>query len=486
MKKIYVIAAIALLSLGCKKTLIENPKGQVLGSNALSTIPGLQAALTGTYKPLMEDFVSGFTSAATDAILMGSDDLTTNPGSNKQELREFDQFNVSALNSNLSQIWNGCYKSIQGSNNIISNYKQVPGDAAIINQIVGEAYFLRGFSYYWLVRLWGSVPLVTSAVYDPAILNISRSAAVDIYKQIESDLTAAQGLMQNKKTEDGRASKGAAIALLADVYLTEGGWPLNDQSKFALAASTAKSVMDNKGTYGFDLASDLPTLWAKLSSGTNISEEVFAFHSCGNCNALTSNSIFGNSSMPTEENGWDDYFCEINFFNNYPAGIRKDVTFHTQFIKPDGSVVAWQNSSTKHPYYGKFRVNGGEAIYSTSATLAMIRYAHVLLIYAEAQARSEGTVNSDSYAAVNAIRSRAGLPNLSGLSSANFINAVIDERSWEFAGETTRWFDLVRLQLLDQVNAKRNPGEIPIIGPIKYLMPIPNSDVLLNPGLGNN
>lgn len=485
MKNILVFILTAFIITGCTKQLTENPKGQVLGSNALSSVQGLQSALTGTYKPLMEDFVSGFTSAATDAILMGSDDLTTNPGSNKQQFREFDQFNVSSLNSNLSQIWNGCYKSIQGANNIIANYKQVKGDTVTTSQIAGEAYFLRAYSYYWLVRLWAKVPLITTAVYNPSIMKVSNSTTTQIYSLIESDLAIAQTLMQNKKTEDGRTSKGAAIALLADVYLTEGGWPVNNAAKYALAASTAKLVIDNKALYGLDLVSDIASLWTNTAAGIATPEEVFALHCCGNCNANTSNSIFGNSSMPTEENGWDDYFCEINFFNNYPAGIRKNVTFHTVFSKPDSTKVLWQNSATKHPYYGKFRVNGGQALYSTSATLPLIRYAHVLLIYAEAQARSEGSVNAQSYAGINAIRSRAGLPALTGLSSADFVTATINERSWEFAGEYTRWFDLVRLQLLAQVNAGRNPGEIPIIGPVKYLMPVPSSEVLLNPGLSN-
>ena len=88
--------------------------------------------------------------------------------------------------------------------------------------------------------------------------------------------------------------------------------------------------------------------------------------------------------------------------------------------------------------------------------LTLIRYAHVLLIYAEAQARANGSADSDAYDAVNAIRQRAGLAPLSGLSNTDFINSVVQERAWEFAGEYTRWFDLVRLEMVESANANKD------------------------------
>ena len=186
--------------------------------------------------------------------------------------------------------------------------------------------------------------------------------------------------------------------------------------------------------------------------------------------------------MASEENGWDDYFTEVNFFNTFPAGVRKNVTFQTTITKPDGTTISWQNTSVRHPY-SKFRVNSGEAIWQTSATLPLMRYAQVLLIYAEAQARSDNSANAQAYDFVNAIRSRAGLTPLSGLSNDDFINSVVNERAWEFAGEYLRWFDIVRLQLLPQINAARDPSENAVIGPVKYTLPIPAHDALLNPNL---
>jgi hypothetical protein len=478
-----VIIFVLFAVIGCKKTLQEDPRGQVVGSPALGTVDGLNAALTGAYKPLGNTWTTGFMTAATVGVLMGSDDLTTHPASNKAAFREFDQFNVTPMNDRMAQIWSGCYKSIQGANNIINNYKKTAGDAATINQIVGEAYFLRAFDYFWLVRLWDSIPLITSEVYTPEILRVTKSGPADIYSLIEKDLVRADSLMQDKKTDEGRASRGAAKAVLAEVYLTEGGWPLNNQAKYALAAAKAREVIDNKTAFGFDFTPDLATLWSNLSSGSKCAEEVFALHACGTCNWFTSNALFGLSCMPSEENGWDDYYTELNFFNQFPAGVRKDVTFHTTITKPDGTTIPWQQTAVKHPYFAKFRLAGGETIWQTSATLPLMRYAQVLLTYAEAQARAENAPNTQAYDCINTIRSRAGLAPLSGLSANDFIDAVVNERAWEFAGEYLRWFDIVRLQLLPQINAARDPSENAVIGPVKYTLPIPGGDKLLNPNL---
>jgi hypothetical protein len=483
MKRILIIL-MALAVTGCQKSLKEDPKGQVVGTQALRTVAGLDAALTGVYKPLSLTWISGFNTAAVAAVLMGSDDLTTHPASNKADLREFDQYHVSNLNGRMLNIWNGCYKSIQGANNIINNYKTTTGDPATINQILGEAYYLRALDYYWLVRLWGSIPLITSEVYDPSVLKVTVSAPATIYKLIESDLANAESLMQNKRRDDGRTSKGAASALLADVYLTEGGWPLNDNSKYALAAAKAKEVIDNKALYGFDLVADLNTLWQSTKAGAATSEEVFAIHNCGTCNWFNGNALSGFSATPGEENGWDDYFCEIKFFNDFPAGVRKTVTFHTLITKADGTTIPWQSDAVKHPYYQKFRAPVEGSNDASSATIQMMRYAHVLLIYAEAQARSGG-VNQQAYDCINAVRSRAGLSSLSGMSATDFITAVINERAWEFAGEYTRWFDITRLQIMPQVIANRDPSENAVIGTPHYYIPIPAGDLQLNPNLGN-
>jgi hypothetical protein len=465
--------------------LEEDLQGQVVGNAALNSVQGLDAALTGAYKGLASTWTMGFLHPTAIAATMGGDDVTTHPASNKQEFREFDQFAVSAGNSRTGNLYNGCYKAIQGANNVINNAGKTQGPKEQIDQIVGEAHFVRAFSYYWLVRLYGSIPLITTAEFTSDLLTVGKASPAEVYALIESDLKSAEELLSNTKRAPGRPSKGSAKAFLADVYLTQGGWPIKDASKYALAAAKAKEVMDNRAAYGFDLVPSLATLWANDPAQVNLPEEVFSIYAfTGTWH--TTNANYGSAAMPGEESGWDDFFAEINFFNNFPAGVRKDLTFRTQFKKADGSVISWQETQTKHPYYGKYYLAGDKKTFESSLPLVMMRYAHVLLIYAEAQARSQGTPSPEAYAALNAIRQRAGLQPISGLPGTQFVQAVIDERAWEFAAERTRWFDMVRLELVETVNADKNEGDLKPIGNIAkddYVFPLPIAEVLANPNL---
>lgn len=481
MKKIYSLVLILILT-GCSKALDEDPQGLIVGSAGLSSQAGLESALTGAYGSLMVPWESGFTTVSQIAMCMGADDLTTHPGSNKEEFREFDRFSVTSLNSRMVPIWRGCYKTIQSTTNIINNYNAVlDGNETTIHTIVGEAYFLRALCYFWLTRFWGDVPVIPTEKYTSDLLTLKKSTPAVVYKLIEADLAKAEEWVPNAKRDPGRPNKGAVKALLAEVYLTEGGWPLKDASKYALAAAKAKEVIDNKATYKFDLYQDG---YLKIFAGGTV-EDVFTLFTRGQWS--TYNSFYGLSTMPENEGGWSDFFPEINFFNNFPAGTRKDATFSTQFVVK-GDTIQWQNVTTKHPYYKKFTIQTGQKdTYMSNNPVIMLRYAAVLLTYAEAQARATSTPNEDAYTAVNAVRLRAGLGKLpDGLSGADFATAVVNERAWELAGEWSRWFDLVRLEKVEEANANKHPDDLTISGTItkqKYWMPIPGADAAVNPNL---
>ncbi|CAN5919480.1 RagB/SusD family nutrient uptake outer membrane protein [soil metagenome] len=488
MKKITLVIFSFLLagSAGCSDFLEEDLTGQVVGTAALSSVAGLDAALTGAYKGLGQTWGTGFLHPTAIGATMGGDDVTTHPASNKQEFREFDQFAVSAGNSRTGNLYNGCYKAIQGANNIINNHGTTVGPQAQIDQIVGEAHFVRAFSYYWLVRLYNKIPLLTSSDFSMDLLTVGKVEPAAVYQLIESDLKKAEELLPDAKRNPGRPNKGSAKAFLADMYLTMAGWPLKDASKYALAAAKAKEVIDNRATYGFGLVPTFAGLWANdvAKVGENAREEVFALYAFSGVGQAT-NANFGFPAMPGELSGWDDFFAEINFFNSFPAGIRKEVTFRTQFTKADGTTVSWQETQTRHPYYGKFFQAGDVKTWQSSLPYTMMRYAHVLAIYAEAKARSGGP-DQQAYEAINAIRQRAGLAPLSGLSAADFAKAVVAERAWEFAAERTRWFDLVRLEMVEEANANKHAWDLKPIGTITkedYVFPLPLTEVLANPNL---
>ncbi len=487
MKNILIALTFIFSITSCSDFLEEDLSGQITSeSGALSNENGLTAALAGAYKPLTYTWNSGLGNASTQAILMGSDDLTTHKASNKADFREFDQFKVAQQNGRLPFVWSGAYKSIQGANNIIANYEKATGDPAVIQQIGGEAFFLRAYNYFWIVRLWGEAPLVLEThIFDESILSVEKSAVADIYAQIIADFTMAENLLSDAKPQPGRANKGTAKAMLAEVYLQMAGWPLNDQSKYAMAASKAKELIDNEATYGFGLMDNFADLWDSSNDGNK--EEVFALNFWAGA-WYNGNAVYGSPARPGDVGAWDDYFSEITFFEEFPEGPRKETTFMTE-LTIDGVTIPWQQFATARPYFEKLQ--GPENNWLNAISLPLERMAEVYLIYAEAQIMATGN-NSDASAleAVNKIVRRSqGLPINTPNPSVDWTSAtqeqIVQEKAWEFAAEYCRWFDLVRLQMVEEVNAKKNPADLQPLGPVQYYVPLPASETLANPNLGN-
>ncbi len=482
---IWTLSAAVLLVAGCKNYLDEDIRGGLLGVQALESQEGLEAALTGAYKGWANTWGNGFIHATAIAATMGGDDVTTHKASNKADFREFDQFAVPATNQRTQALYNGCYKAIQGANNIIANYQNTQGDPATINAIVGEAYFIRAVSYFWLVRLYKDIPLIQQAEFSEELLTISKSGPEEVYGLIVSDLQNAEELVPNTKRNPGRPNKGTVKAYLADVYLTMAGWPLKQTDKYALAAAKAKEVIDNKELYGFRLLASYTELFENDPEKNGTDEAVFQISTFMGVGS-TNNANYGFSAMPGEEGGWDDFFAELNFFRNFPEGPRKDATFRTTFKKGDGTTMSWEDSQTKHPYYYKYYIKGEVKNWASQVPESMMRYAHVLTIYAEAQARATGSPDDLAYECINAIRNRADLEPLSGLSGTAFADAVVQERAWEFAAERTRWFDLVRLEMVAEANRNKDPDDLQPIGQMTeadYVFPLPFSETSANPNL---
>lgn len=487
MKIKHIVLCTALVSMfaACDNYLEEEANGALVGTSALGSQEGLEAALTGAYKGWANTWGYGFIHATAIGATMGGDDVTTHKASNKADFREFDQFNVSATNQRTQALYTGCYKAIQGANNVIANYETTVGNEETIRTIAGEAYFIRGVSYYWLTRLYGSIPLITQAEFTEDLLTVTKSSPAEVYALIEADLKAAEEMVPNEKRDPGRPNKGTVKAYLADVYLTEAGWPLKQTEKYALAAAKAKEVIDNKADYGFELLPNIADVFENDPTKNGTAETVFqisTFQGVGS----TTNANYGWSAMPGEETGWDDFFAELQFFNDFPAGPRKDVTFRTEFIKADGTVVPWQDSQTQHPYYQKYYIKDAVRNWASSVPESMMRYAYVLTVYAEAEARATGTPDALAYECINKIRERAGLGDLSGLSGPDFADAVVQERAWEFAAERVRWFDLVRLEMVEEANAHKDPNDLQPIGAITkddYTFPLPFSETSVNENL---
>ncbi|MBX3255411.1 MAG: RagB/SusD family nutrient uptake outer membrane protein [Chitinophagaceae bacterium] len=493
---IYIVstAVLMLLTTSCGKSFLdETPKGSLTPGNFYQTAKDLEMAEAALALQLNGAF------NVVEGVHYGGDDIAAKRSGNKIDFSDFDVFNANSSNARMNDWWGYFYKTIKSANSLIANYENATSATEEErNNAGGYAYFMRAISYFYLTRTWGEVPMPVEAVPEA---DRPKASVQEIYDLIVADLQKAETMLPDHWTGNASqngidifATRGSAKSLLANVYLTMAGWPLKQTDKYGLAAAKAKEVIDGKATWGYGLLTNFADIW-KISNKYN-KEAVFA---CYYSNDVPEwNWENGNMMAPApfapdyEEGGWEDGFGEISFYNRFPAGARKDATYQKDyFVKNDpNTVVDWQHTLQKHPYFLKYR-DDDNYDWSThtandwwsSATTFIIRYAEVLLIYAEAQAMS-ASPDASAYAAVNEVRHRAGLANLpAGLSQTAFRDAVVEERGWEFTAENgVRWFDLIRTETVGKANALRDPSEVPLMNHPNddthtyYWAPIPQND----------
>ena len=428
--------------------------------------------------------------------------------------------------------WQKAYEGINKANGIIENYSRATGlTEEQLGYYAGQAYFVRAYLYFWLTRIYNEIPYVTTVrVADPTI---TLSSSAEIYEHIVEDLKLAEELLpmtwdgiDQVKYNGAGITKGAAKATLASAYLFMAGYPvlgghLGINECYRLAKDKAAEIINNEAAYGYDLLDHCDELW-KVRPKLN-KEMVFALVYDG----IEDYNVNGPTyCRPLELGGWGGLCSEINFFLRFPEGERKEATFLHEFpMTPDRRAVlpwpegqpltSWQDINNWRPFYNKmWECEGSEGetkwvvpsgIWRSDRTNQMIRYAEVLLIYAEAQAMADGGPNELAYNCLDRVRNRAYKGKGStenniqrALSAEAFRDSVFVERGWEFAGleYCSRWFDILRREFVEdaiKVTPDHSflPGRHPDDGapirppskPESYFHPRPEEDALLNPNL---
>lgn len=475
-----------LITVGCEDVLVEKPKNIISDVTYYNNTAEFNAGVNGILNSI-HGFWSSFDFNA--HILLCSGDEATSSRPTAPEITCYSEFKVTPTANHLSPVWNALYGAINLSNTLIDKAQKATTQITADEKLKFEAQgrFTRAFSYFWLVRWFGEIPIVTlENVSKPK--DIMQSPVADVYKLILEDLTFAEANLPPSWStgQEARPTLGAAKAMLAQVYIQMTGWPLNDVSKYALAKAKAKEIMDmNRYALEPNMADAF-----NVDKKYTTKELIFFINSDG----VNTNSYYHIAQRPNEEGGWSDITAEPRFFNVFPAGPRKDFTYWTVFV--DAAKTKWQNSGTGMPYIGKFRDAGVGArrdqkvqTFNGAAAWPIARYAEILLIYAEASVKADGVVSAAALEAVNMVRRRAGgydplvYPDLpSSISANDFYEAVIAERSYELCFEGHRWFDLLRLDRIWQVNNDVFPNM-----PKNYhYLPKPQTEMDLLPNLKQN
>lgn len=390
-----------------------------------------------------------------------------------------DNTNLAFTSGFANWVWRAHYRAIANLNPIINALKseESPIDPGAIPELMGQAKFLRGFNYFTLVRAYGDCPIITEET-DLVNEEISRQPVSDVYTLIISDLQAAlAGLPESWQEYKGRPTKDAARALLAKVYLTMASAPLKDASKASLAREMALAVMNNSEHSLIPDVHDVFKIENKLGP-----ENMWCFNATSD-DIATPPQIWLPGSMAF---GWLDFGTERNWFLTYPDQPRREA----YLILEDWNGDPWEDFSWRGaPPVRKFAYDDQEVLerLQSTANIPLLRFAGVLLMFAEADNMVSGGPTQAAVDAVNQIIDRAngGVVNPNhprvtiGMSPSEFDAAVIQERNFELFFEYDRWFDLIRKEILCDVWPDR-PDVQANCSQDDYLWPIPQADLRLN------
>lgn len=453
---ILLVCAFALTAMGCKKKLIEKDEDPSnLTPGKYYTLPGhADAAIAAAYdRTRFINNGAGIFANNFSMLEMPTGTAKTETGQNT-DLNNLLGLSYNGDNVFVLNWWTGLYSVIAQTNLVLDNVPGIKMDEAKKKQILGEAQFLRAWSYFYLVRLYGDVPLLTTSILsatDP-MTNAPRTLKDSVYQQVITDLKAAEASGLNWTDAGGRVSLGAVKSLLAEVYLTMAGYPLDKgKTYYQLAADKANEVITSAK---FSLFPDYNSLHDE--SLENQQEQIFEIQylggvaNNGNQAILLPNfkdvSAYGTevgSTTPTTQ-----------FFNSFEAGDKRVIDrqgfFYTSYYSGgDGALKSLGAPYIyKHFDIGANGTSGKKGTAASGLNWMNIRYAQVLLTYAEAQNEAASGPTQAALDALKSIRDRAGLTTgtLGSFDQTSFKEAVWRERWHELCYEGITWFDMVRLK----------------------------------------
>ena len=417
----------------------------------------------------------------------------TTVGGNDPDFSPIDNFTISADNGPILEYWREHFKLVTLANQVLKHVPNIEMDVATKKSILGEAHFLRAYAYFDLVRIYGGVPIVTEVPDISTDLMIPKSSVEEVYQLIENDLKIAiEDLVAVHTSGDiGRATKGAAQAVLAKVYLTT--------AKYDESMEVCRDII-NSGMYA--LLPDFADLWLKETSDNNM-ESIFQIQyvGCGPLGTGNANQAFfapWGQGITKNTDGWGSQIPTAPNIDNPGTTIKdaiKDADlrrYHTYMKAGDEyPMINASEGGYTYPSNGasralinikKYVIGGGDDVcfMSTPQNYHAIRYADILLTLAEASCKRNGgiSVSPDVIDGFNAIRTRAGLPTVSVVETDD----VFEERRKEFAFENQRWFDLLRTGNVKNIMLLHGKQ----MQDFHVLFPIPQSEIDINPELIQN
>lgn len=536
-KLLLLFSFISFIIAGCNKTLQETPYSFLSTANFYKDETEATAAVNGVYNTFWGWGLIKQPYWLTDLDCdhaMGAEWFLGNIG----------EGNPSAF-WGINNIWADHYLIISRANAVLENIDGSTMDAGIKNRLKGEVYFLRGWSYYDLACIYGGVPLhlKTTASGDQA--EMPRATVAETFQQVISDLKMAESLLyvasDTKSGEKGRVTKGVAQAFLAKAYLTMASGSLSgasitikggqDNTAYTYAKDVvtgyekfnSKAYFDsaklkcldiiNSGEYS--LFANYMDLWS--ISNRNQQEHMWEIQALSGNTTLETNLYYYFTSAQPDRSSVGAVWMSDNHYKDYEHNdtrILKGVAHqyivdfgnpqYTNYILYPGEDSALYKTdasgniySYNAVYYDRAYVN---KFYATSPGTSntddyfpMLRYADVLLMYAEADNEANGGPSGDAYKYLNQVRTRSNASLApTGLSQQDFRSFVFAERGREFTFEAKRRYDLLRwgvyLQVMNKIGVIKQGGDAltKVRVSRNLLFPISTDEINTNKNLGGN
>ena len=427
----------------------------------------------------------------------------------------------------VTQKWNDAYKGIRAVNYFLENVDQIPEiDPDLDARLKGEARFLRAYQYFRLVRLYGRVPLVTQTLDIEEGKEVTQESVENIYAFVESELVDAADLLPVKQIEAGRITKGAALSLLARVY--------HYNAKYEKAAEKAKEVMDldiyslyfsYENLFSYSAENNAEVILDKQFIANIYANEtfnLFAPYSQSSSGAILpvkklvdAYDMDNGKSITDASSGFDPKDPYANrdprlLFSIYAPGSKlpDGTTYDSRPSSGTPDAIGYNPGTTKTGFNVKKYVNVEDRNDRTNSgiNIILMRYAEILLIYAESKIMLN-EIDQSVYDAINMIRQRedVDMPIITtSKSQSELLTIVRKERMIELAFEGQRFFDIRRYGIIEDVMNGTSLGMtyvasngslvtvkddsfVRFFDPKRDLLwPIPQKDLDLNPNLTNN
>lgn len=481
--KYLTVFTILFSSTGCEDFLQKNPQGESTQETFPITREDALIATNAVYATI-RDWV--YNSGGYPVLDIMSDDASkgSNPNDQFSTVGPYDNFTITPTQDGLDRWWTTLYQGIRRANVVIENISNISMDTALKNRYTAEARFLRGLYYFDLVRAWGGVPLVTTL--NPP-LKLTRSSQDEVYSLIVSDLLYSIDNLYEKSEmssgDIGRATKGAARALLAKVYLF--------QHDYLNAEKYAMDVI-NSDEYGLEpVFTD-----ANGVNGEQGLESIFEVGALGVEGTNNGGNQYANTQgvRGSPNRGWGFNRPTQDLRNSFEAGdprlkgtiidlgdVIDGVTILGDGTTPDVTTDDLGNVIEVESYNRKVWIPGDNTLTQWGHNRRILRYADVLLMAAEAFNENNNPDSALIY--LNQVRARARegnnsiLPDIITMNKDELRDLILEERRHELALEGHRFWDLVR--------TGRAPGELGTSGFIEgkhELLPIPQSEIDISQG----